>query len=120
MQVRKTRLFFALRVAVCRGVPPSVTLSGVVLDNDEIEVACDALWFVKRRGAVDEVQERLWDRLQALRTGDYGGSAQVDLAPGEIEAMARAMRYAADEIALDEDEQRLLARLAAPDGVRTD
>ena len=58
----------------------------MVLRNDEIEVACDVIWFVKSRGAVDDVQQRLWDRLQTLRSGDYGGSASTDLAPEEVSA----------------------------------
>jgi hypothetical protein len=84
----------------------------VVLDSDEIEVACDVLWFVKRGAVADTVQERLWGRLQPLRHGDYGGSAQVELARAEIEAILRALRSVASEVGLDEDEQRLLARLA--------
>jgi hypothetical protein len=83
----------------------------VLLDNDEIEVACDVIWFVKRRGAVDLAQQRLWDRLQPLRTGDYGGSAATELTQEEASATLRALRYCADELPLDEDEQRLLRRL---------
>ena len=81
------------------------------LDNDEIEVACDALWFVKSRAAADDAQERLWVRLQAVRTGDFGGSADADLSPEDVEAILRALRFCADNIALDDDEQRLLLRL---------
>jgi hypothetical protein len=83
----------------------------VVLDNDEIEVACDAVWFVKRRGAADEVQQRLWDRLQIVRSGDYGGSAGTELASEEVSAALRALRYCAAELPLDDDERRLLVRL---------
>lgn len=83
----------------------------MVLDNDEIEVACDVIWFVKSRGVVDDVQQRLWDRLQTLRSGDYGGSARTDLAPEEVSATVRALRYCAGEVPLDDDEGRLLGRL---------
>ena len=83
----------------------------VVLDNDDIEVACDVIWFVKSRGAEDGDQQRLWDRLQTLRSGDYGGSARTELASGELSATLRALRYCADEIPLDDDERRLLVRL---------
>jgi hypothetical protein len=83
----------------------------MVLSNDEIEVACDAIWFVKSRGAVNDDQQRLWDRLQTLRSGDYGGSARTDLAPGEVSATLRALRYCADQVPLDDDERRLLVRL---------
>jgi hypothetical protein len=83
----------------------------MVLDNDEIEVACDVIWFVKSRGAVDDVQQQLWDRLQTLRSGDYGGSAGTKLEPGEVSATLRALHYCADQIPLDDDERRLLVRL---------
>jgi hypothetical protein len=86
----------------------------VVLDNDEIEVACDVIWFVKSRGAADDVLQRLWDRLQTLRNGDYGGAACTDLAPEEVSATLRALRYCADAIPLDEDERQLLVRLESP------
>ena len=74
----------------------------MVIDNDEIEVACDVIWFVKSRDAVDDVQQRLWDRLQTLRSGDYGGSACTDLAPGEVSATVRALSYCADQVPLDD------------------
>ena len=89
----------------------SVRLSVMVLDNDEIEVACDVIWFVKSRGAVDDVQQQLWDRLQTLRSGDYGGSAGTKLEPGEVSATLRALHHCADQIPLDDDERRLLVRL---------
>jgi hypothetical protein len=38
----------------------------MVLNNDEIEIACDALWLVKLRGAWDDAQERVWVRLQPV------------------------------------------------------
>jgi hypothetical protein len=87
----------------------------VHLRNDEIEVVCDALWFVKLRGAEDEAQERLWTRLQPLRTGEYGGSAATELEPEERDAVIRALSYVTDEVELDEDEQRLLDRLTGVD-----
>jgi hypothetical protein len=40
------------------------------LSSDELEVACDALWFVKGRGGLDAAGQALWDRLQPLRHGD--------------------------------------------------
>jgi len=50
----------------------------VALSNDEIEVACDALWSVKRWAGWDDDQERLWERLRPIRTGDYGGEFEDD------------------------------------------
>ena len=87
----------------------------VHLNNDEIEVACDALWFVKVKGAVDEEQERLWTRLQPIRTGDYGGSAETELEPEERAAVIRALQFATEEVALDVDENQLLVRLTSTD-----
>jgi hypothetical protein len=83
----------------------------VFLSNDEIEVACDALWFKKSREAADEAQERLWDRLQGVRTGDTGGSAFAELTPKEANAVVRALRFCEKEIALEDEERRLLVRL---------
>jgi hypothetical protein len=90
---------------------PGETVGPVTLSNDEIEVACDALWFVKSRGGADHAQERLWDRLQPLRTGDSGGSAQAELQTDEAAAVVRALRVVSDAVRLDEDEERLLQRL---------
>jgi len=92
----------------------------VVLDNDEIEVASDALWFVKARGLADDAQELVWDRLQPLRTGDYGGFAGAELTPDESAAVARALRFCRDQVALDEDELRLLGRLTGSDTAPAD
>jgi hypothetical protein len=50
----------------------------VALSNDEIEVACGALWSVKRWAGWDDDQERLWERLRPIRTGDYGGEFEDD------------------------------------------
>jgi len=85
------------------------------LSNDEIEVACDALWSVKGWTGWDDDQERLWERLQPIRTGDSGGSATIELKPEEEAAVGRALRYCVDQVELDEDEQRLLLRLTVAD-----
>ena len=90
---------------------PGISFQQMVLNNDEIEVACDALWLVKLRGAWDDAQERIWLRLQPVRTGDYGGSATVELEPEEEAAIARALRCGIGRVELDEDEERLLVRL---------
>ena len=92
----------------------------VILSSDEIEVTCDALWSVKLWGAWEDAQERLWWRLQPIRTGDFGGSATIDLEPEEEEAVARALRRCAEEVELDQDERRLHARLAAADDAVND
>jgi len=83
------------------------------LSNDEIEVACDALWFAQARGVFDAVQKRFFDRLQPIRTGDYGGEATTEADDLEIAGMVRALRYCAETVGLDEDEEALLARLSS-------
>ena len=85
----------------------------VVLSNDEIEVACDALWSVK--GWWHDDQRRHWERLQPICRGDYGGSATIELKPEEEAAVVRALRCCVDQVELDEDEQRLLVRLIVAD-----
>jgi hypothetical protein len=87
----------------------------VVLSSDEIEVACDALWSAKGWAGWDDDQERLWERLQPIRTGDYGGSATIELKPEEEAAVGRALRCCVDQVELDEDEQGLLLRLTEAD-----
>ena len=72
----------------------------MILDNDEIEVACDVLWSAKRDGEVDRSQDALWNRLGAVRTGDYGGSASIEL------------RSVGARIELDDDEAKLRRRLS--------
>ena len=92
-----------------------MTVQDMVLSNDEIEVACDVLWSVKLWRGGDEAQERLWRRLQPIRTGDSGGSASIELEPEEAAAVARALRRCAERVELDEEERRLLGRLTAAD-----
>jgi hypothetical protein len=70
---------------------------------------------VKRWAGWDHDQERLWERLQPIRTGDYGGSASIELKPEEEAAVVRALRCCVDQVELDEDEQRLLMRLTVAD-----
>ena len=87
----------------------------VILSNDEIEVACDALWSAKGWAGWDDDQQRLWKRLQPIRKGDYGGSATIELEPVEEAALVRALRCCADQVELDAEEQGLLLRLTVAD-----
>jgi len=57
----------------------------------------------------------LWERLQPLRAGDYGGSATIELTPEEEAAVGSALHCCVDQVELDEDEQRLLLRLTVAD-----
>ena len=80
------------------------------LENDEIEVACDALWFVRLRSGLNQEQQQLWERLQSVRSGDYGGDSHISLLSGESEEIVKALHQAAGLTPLDEDELALLAR----------
>ena len=81
------------------------------LSNDEIEVACDLLWFVKREAALSDVAGELWERLQPIRHGDYGGSAWTDLSGEEARAVVDAGDFTDPRVPLDEDETALVTRL---------
>lgn len=83
------------------------------VDNDEIEVSCDVLWFTKTNGLMDDTQQRLFDRLQVIRAGDYGGTASTTLEANESAAIVRALRFSDAEVGLDEDERALLTKLTS-------
>ncbi len=84
----------------------------MLVDNNEIEVSCDALWFTKTNGLMDDTQQRLFDRLQMIRAGDYGGTVSTNVDANEIAAV-RALRFADVEVDLDEDERALLTKLTS-------
>ena len=83
----------------------------LALSNDEIEVACDLLWFVKREASLSDVAEEPWERLQPIRHGDYGGTASTDLSSDEVRAVIDAGDFTGPRVPLDEDETALLTRL---------
>ena len=85
----------------------------MVLDNDEIEVACDAVWYAKLNERSDPTQRLLWDRLQVIRTGDVGGRASTKVSPDEIAAIVRALRLCATDVGLEDEEQALLTKLTS-------
>lgn len=85
----------------------------MLVDNNEIEVSCDVLWFTKTNGLMDDTQQRLFDRLQMIRVGDYGGTASTTLVADEIAAIIRALELADVEVGLDEDERALLTKLTS-------
>ena len=84
---------------------------GFTLSNDEIEVACDLLWFVKREASLSDVAEELWERLQPIRHGDYGGTASTDLSSEEARTVVDAGDFTDPRVPLDEDETALVTRL---------
>jgi hypothetical protein len=86
-------------------------LQRIPLSNDEIEVACDLLWFVKREADLSGVAEALWERLQPLRHGDYGGSALTELSLDEARAVIVAGEFTHPRVPLDQDETALVSRL---------
>jgi len=85
----------------------------VLVNNDEIEVICDVLWFAKTNGIMDETQQRLFDRLQVIRVGDCGGTASTEFDVGEIAAIVRVLEFSDVEVGLDEDERALLTKLTS-------
>ncbi len=86
----------------------------VRLNNDEIEVACDVLWFgLKPGGDGDPDQALLFARLNEIRTGDYGGDAELEIDHGEIPALRRAFELTQASVELDPAEAALFGRLRA-------
>jgi hypothetical protein len=83
----------------------------IPLNNDEIEVACDLLWFVRCETGLSGVAEMLWERLQPIRDGDYGGTASTDLSTDEAYAVVDAGEFARSRLPLDNDETDLVMRL---------
>ena len=83
------------------------------VDNNEIEVSCDVLWFTKTNGLMDDTQQRLFDRLQVIRLGDYGGTASTNVVADEIAAIIRALEFTDADVGLDEDERTLLTKLTS-------
>jgi hypothetical protein len=86
-------------------------LQRIPLNNEEIEVACDLLWFVKREVGLSGVAEALWERLQPIRHGDYGGSASTELSVDEARTLIVAGEFTQPRVPLDEDETALVSRL---------
>jgi hypothetical protein len=83
----------------------------IPLSNDEIEVTCDLLWFVKRESTLSPVGENLWERLQPIRHGDYGGPASTDLSAEEAAVIVAAGDFTHPRVELDDDESALVTRL---------
>ena len=50
----------------------------------------------------------LWERLQPIRHGDYGGTASTDLSAEEAYAVVNAGEFARSRLPLDNDETDLL------------
>ena len=67
--------------------------------------------FVKREAQLSEVGQALWERLQPLRHGDYGGSAS--LTTDEAHAVIGAGEFTDPRVRLDPDESALIGRLRA-------
>ena len=65
----------------------------------------------KTNGIMDDTQQRLFDRLQMIRAGDYGGTASTNVDANEIAAIVRALGFSDVEVGLDEDERALLRPL---------
>jgi hypothetical protein len=85
----------------------------IPLNNDEIEVVCDLLWFVKRELGLSGIGADLWARLQPIRHGDYGGTASTELSEDEARAVITAGEFTHRRVPLDEDESALVTRLGS-------
>ncbi len=84
----------------------------VTLTSDEIEVACDALWFAKQHECLTPAGAALWDRLQPLRHGDYGSDGpSVPLGNEEADVLRAALALVATHGCMDRDEQALADRI---------
>jgi hypothetical protein len=90
--------------------------AAIPLDSDEIEVACDLLWSVRREDRLSATAEALWTRLQEIRAGDLGGSATTCLADDEATAVVSAARSVEKRVPLDPSEMALIDRLARQTG----
>ena len=88
-----------------------MAISEIHICSDEIEVVCDLLWFIKREAELPAVAEALWQRLQLIRHGDFGGTARADLSAEEAVALIEMTGLAQRRVPLDEDETVLIARL---------
>ena len=86
-------------------------LQRIALDNDEIEVACDLLSFVKRDADLSRVAQKLWDRVQPIRHGDYGGTASIEVSLDEAREILVAGESTHRRVPLDADESALVSRL---------
>ena len=83
----------------------------LALGPDEIEVACDALWFVHLNGGMTPHQQALWDRVQPVRHGDSGARSPFVLSPPEAGALTQALDAWMAEAPLGRDERALRDRL---------
>jgi hypothetical protein len=106
------------KVAVVRRVrhSPPVADATILLDSDEIEVACDLLWFVGREAGLDAFAEALWSRLQEIRLGDLGESASIGVSDDEARAVVSAARSVDRRVPLDPSEAALVDRLVRQGG----
>lgn len=85
--------------------------SPIEIDSNEIELVCDLVWLMKKNGDPPAVVEALWQRLQAIRHGDFGGTAHTSLSPEEAPAVVGAGEVGRPRVPLDEDEATLVSRL---------
>jgi hypothetical protein len=85
----------------------------IALSSNEIEVACDALWFLKQNGHLSEAGSCLWDRLQPHRTGDHGHQQPaVALSTVEQHLVKTALDLVDADVGMDPEERALSNRLS--------
>ena len=83
----------------------------MALSSDEIEVACDALWHRNQAREFTAEEAELWERLQLMRHGDYGGTASLELSQDDVVLLRAALDAAASSVGLDPDESALRQRV---------
>jgi hypothetical protein len=83
----------------------------IEVNNDEIELVCDLLWFAKNNGEPSAVAEALWQRLQPIRHGDVGATAHTRLSSEEARAVVSAGEFTRPHVPLDKNEAALVSRL---------
>ncbi len=88
-----------------------MAITEIPITNDEIEMVCDLVWFIRREAELPVVAEALWERLQPIRHGDFGGVAQTELSADEAVAVIEIADLGQRRVPLDEDEAVLVARL---------
>jgi hypothetical protein len=88
-----------------------MAITDIPVTNDEIEVICDLLWFIKREAELPVVAEALWQRLQPIRHGDFGGTAQAELSVNEAVVVVEIADVGQRRAPLDDDETVLVTRL---------
>jgi hypothetical protein len=86
----------------------------LTISSEEVEVACDALWFAMGNRGPDAAVQALWDRLQPCRHGDCRGAGTVDLTADEAAVVGEALALVEEVVGMNPVERALAERTASP------